>query len=334
MRLILSICVILMPLIQHGHSSVWQQTSTRHFTFYYESADQELVNRLKDVGEASVKRISAALDHQVAEKTTVYVISSAAVFDSLLAGQVPDWGVGFAWARQNKIVLKSPRLVHYLLPIERTFRHEYAHIVIGQKLEPQNVPVWFNEGLAMYLSGELLPRDSFILTRAVLTGTLLDFADLENSFPWQDDPAQLAYVQSQVAILYLVRQIHETGIQRLLNRFDRVDNFDYALFSETGMETPLFYRHVSDKIKSEYGWLSLLHYTPLWWGLISVIFFFALIIKYWQTRQKLKKMEDSEALADLEYGQTVFSQPNTSLPLEIIPDFPAELGTEPEAKTT
>ena len=288
------LCLIFFIPLTPGSGYSFTKLESDNFVFYYETIDAPLAQRLNIESRTFVTRICNLLNFDPTAKTEVFILSTHTKFDSLLANRVPDWGVGFANAENNVIYLKSPRLVKYLLPVEQIFQHEYVHIVLGQKINTGNIPRWFNEGTAMYFSGEMMPRDIFQITVATILDQHIPLTDLERSFPVHEKQAQLAYLESQLAVLLIIQNIRESGFQNLLDHYAQHRNFDYALLSYLGMERPLFYRYFERQLKSKYGWASLLNYATLWWGILSLFFVFVLIIKRIQLKQRLKVMEAAE----------------------------------------
>lgn len=272
----------------------WEVTETPHFKFYYEAEDQNLIPSIQYAAERSVDRISSLINHHVDGKTSVYLVSNPRAFSEVISGQVPDWGVGFAIASRNLIILLSPRYVEHLIPIEQIVQHEYAHIVLGQKMGRNHLPRWFDEGLAMYLSHEIMMRDSFILTQAVVTDNLIPMEQLEFRFPHGESQARLAYLQSHYALLALLKKTRESGLQRLLDDYERDPDIDRILMKYVGMERPAFYRYCQEELKGDYGWFYLLTHSSFLWIAMTFLFLFIFVIKRFQTKQRLEQMEQLE----------------------------------------
>ena len=56
------------------------------------------------------------------------------------------------------------------------FAHEFSHIALGRALAGVKVPVWLNEGLAIYEAREWTFSRISVLTRASLTDRLIPLA--------------------------------------------------------------------------------------------------------------------------------------------------------------
>ncbi|OQY28958.1 MAG: hypothetical protein B6244_05310 [Candidatus Cloacimonetes bacterium 4572_55] len=287
-------------LISSGYTEEWKTTESPHFKFYFKEGERQIVPSIQFAAEKSVKRISNILNYRVTEKTSVFITASPAELDSLAAGKTPEWGVGFALPQKNRIILKSPRYMERLLPLEQIVCHEYAHIVLGRKTGRNSVPRWLNEGLAMYLSREMISRDEFILCQAVILNRLIPYHSLERGFPLSTKQADLAYLQSYFAVSYLVQNIHEIGIQNMLDDYVRHPNMDRILFKHAKIGKPEFYFYCQKRLKREYGWLFLLSQSGLLWGGITLLFIVVFLVKSVRTKHRLKQMEALENQDDPE----------------------------------
>src|SRR6185295_14591095 len=90
--------------------------------------------------------------------------------------------------------------------LDEVFRHELAHVALEDAVQGKHVPVWFNEGLAISLSGELAMARTKTLWSATLSGTLIPLADLDRSFPHENFEVSIAYAESADFMRFLSRK--------------------------------------------------------------------------------------------------------------------------------
>ena len=130
----------------------------------------------------------------------------------------PEWANGLAYPREGVIYL------HQDAPqaLARTLTHELAHLALAPRPSSSGsvgtqLPLWLNEGLAVWASEPVSFERMKTLTEARLSGRLLPFQHLTRAFPVSPSHAQLAYAQS----VHFVTHIADTHGAPALRRFTR-----------------------------------------------------------------------------------------------------------------
>jgi len=97
-------------------------------------------------------------------------------------------------------------------------RHELSHVVLHLHLQEPYIdaPLWLDEGLAMYVEGELSPDEQATLDEAVREDALMSLRSL-TSFPGDADLVPLAYAESRDIVAFLVEDYGEPKFQALIN---------------------------------------------------------------------------------------------------------------------
>lgn len=116
--------------------------------------------------------------------------------------------------------------------------HELTHLVIHQEtFNPYNdLPVWLNEGLAMYFEGDLQTPFANALARAIATNTLLTVRSLSSPFSAFADEATLAYAESHSMVELLITKYGQSKMLDLLNTFRAGSGYDAALTKVYGFD--------------------------------------------------------------------------------------------------
>ncbi|RJP59332.1 MAG: hypothetical protein C4541_06285 [Candidatus Auribacter fodinae] len=103
--------------------------------------------------------------------------------------------------------------------LQKTAVHEYTHFALNG-LTHMNIPFWCNEGIAQYVAGEWDPIRAKMFDVAIERRQMMDFKDMDteelSSF-FDTHDRTLAYIQSYVAILFLVEQYGEKSITELIS---------------------------------------------------------------------------------------------------------------------
>lgn len=125
--------------------------------------------------------------------------------------QTPDWTGG---VYDGRIKLPVRGITGGSNLLERTLRHEYAHVLVTQ-IGNGRVPVWLNEGMAIWAEEES-DGDRVDWARETISGQrLFRLAELEPPFTGlPPERVQVAYAQSYLAVRLI---ISEYGERRLLD---------------------------------------------------------------------------------------------------------------------
>ena len=117
----------------------------------------------------------------------------------LTGGRAPAWGAG--------ITLPGPRLVALRADADPsgTLRHELAHLVLHDAVQVP-LPLWFEEGYAVYAAGEWDLLDALELNYAVVGGSTPGLDSLNRALRGHPAGISTAYALSASAVLELARR--------------------------------------------------------------------------------------------------------------------------------
>lgn len=171
--------------------------------------------------------------------------------------------------------------------------HEIFHILIDHHLNGNFLPLWLNEGLAMYISREFKGHGTVKLATASVFNNLIPLSELRSGFP-SGSRRELAYIQSFDAVNYLIDTRGETSIQLLLDRIGKRQSFDAAFF-KIYKKTPLtFYKEWEEHVYKQFNVFTLLFQSNFIWAFFAVLVIIIFPIKKIINRRKLKKWEQDE----------------------------------------
>jgi hypothetical protein len=120
---------------------------------------------------------------------------------------------------------------------KRTIAHELTHLLVYQMTyNPYGmIPLWLNEGLAMYAEGEFEPDAQNILDNAVRRDNLVSVDKLIDSFP-PDGRIRLCYAESYSLVKFLIDTYGQEKMLELLEVFKQGDQYDDALTRVYGFD--------------------------------------------------------------------------------------------------
>jgi len=103
--------------------------------------------------------------------------------------------------------------------LEELIYHEYTHEVVNYLAGSENVPWWFNEGLAEFLSTDLAPHEIAALDAAWRNGETLSYRQMNANQLYALAPDQLgmAYLKSHATMRYLWDRFGQRPVLAFLN---------------------------------------------------------------------------------------------------------------------
>jgi hypothetical protein len=114
---------------------------------------------------------------------------------------------------------------------KRALVHELTHLVVHQAtFSPYGqLPLWLDEGLAMYSEGELDPVMRSYLEEAITKGELISVRSLCSPFSAYSEKAGLSYAQSYSLVEYLLDNYGQDSMLDLLAILKQGSTYDEAL---------------------------------------------------------------------------------------------------------
>jgi hypothetical protein len=103
-----------------------------------------------------------------------------------------------------------------------------------------DIPRWLDEGLAVYMSGELDAawrgyRE--VVAGSAKQGTLMTLQTLSSTFPADPNQAGQAYAQSGAVVEFIIKHYGQDAMARLLEIFSEGALYDEALQQALGVDT-------------------------------------------------------------------------------------------------
>jgi hypothetical protein len=154
---------------------------------------------------------------------------------------LPNIG-GLARPAEGLIILKTPGLLPPGTDYAGVARHELVHILLERNTDTDVLPGWFNEGLAMHLSGEYRWESLWRVGEMLFTGSVIPYRELNLvlASPGIEMEFGDAYAQSLSMTRYLFRLMGDDGVWNLLGDLDEM-SFGDAMRKHLGMSPPAFY---------------------------------------------------------------------------------------------
>ena len=177
------------------------------------------------------------LDLPFPETLDIYVYPDNLVLQDALEISNIRWAAGHANIAENIILTAIPTGFDQQLDIQRQIPHEITHIrlalFMGESFD--NLPAWYNEGLASIAEQYTAPSYWQILQTAQDQDSLIPLSELCQSFPADISRAGLAYAQSDSFVRYLHTRYGKAGLTTLVNAYMQGESCESGVQSAFGI---------------------------------------------------------------------------------------------------
>jgi Peptidase MA superfamily len=169
--------------------------------------------------------------------------------------------------------------------VKEALFHELAHVALYDATKGAQIPRWFNEGLAIFASGERVMARADVLGQATMTGTLIPLEKLDVNFPSDNREVSIAYAESGDVMRYLLRKGDEERFAALIARTAGGQPFDRALADAYGQDVRVLEHQWKESLGKKFGYSPLLGMSSALLGVVAAV---SLIIAYMKKRKRNK----------------------------------------------
>lgn len=213
----------------------WQDLTEGKITIYWYESKLSLVQEAMSAAQQALARLLEDTGAELKKPVKIYLyLGSADLQGAMIFPQ--EWTGGVTFTRYGIIAIG-------LVPSNpawnrRAIAHELTHLVIDQvTLNPYNdLPIWLNEGLAMYNEGPLEAGFTNLLKSAIARNSLISVRSLSSPFSAYAQSASQAYAQSYSLVEFLVKNYGQAKMLQLLSIFREGSSYDGALMKVYGFD--------------------------------------------------------------------------------------------------
>jgi hypothetical protein len=202
--------------------------------FWYEGSNS-FAQELMDTCEGGLARLTQDIGAYPDRPIKIYIYASTGDLQGAMIFP-QEWSGGAAFMDFGIIAIGIP-------PSELDWGkgalvHELTHLIVRQAtFSPYGqLPVWLDEGLAMYNEGELDPLFQSYLEDAIVKNELISVRSLCSPFSAYSDKARLSYAQSYSLVEYLLDSYGQDKMLDLLTVVKRGSTYDEALAEVYGFD--------------------------------------------------------------------------------------------------
>ena len=204
------------------------------FLFWYEGGDS-FARELMDACEEGLARLTQDIGTYPERPIKIYIYASTGDLQGAMIFP-QEWTGGVAFTEFSTIAIGiSPGELDWG---KRALVHELTHLVVHQAtFSPYGqLPLWLDEGLAMYNEGELDPVLRSYLEGAILEDELISVRSLCSPFSAYYEIACLSYAQSYSLVEYLLDNYGQDRMLDLLALLKQGSTYDEALTEVYGFD--------------------------------------------------------------------------------------------------
>ncbi len=204
----------------------WTPTSENGITVYTNGADRTVAQAALAISDEAVLQAERTLGRSVNRGIVVYVYPElAALANSLRTHQlrVRDWVAAYAIPDQNTVLVSAESGPELLVTLQRDLPHEIMHLAVfgAANGRANNVPAWFNEGLALNSSPEPDATLAQILYEGAENRTLpsIEMLCIPSFEGFTAHDAALAYAKSASLVQYISDRYGASQIGALMTGY-------------------------------------------------------------------------------------------------------------------
>jgi hypothetical protein len=197
----------------------WQHLSSGKLQVNWYERSQAFGQLLLSKAENALHHISANLGSGLLHPINLWVYASDSDFHGALSPNSYEWVGGEAIPTLNEAFISVTSSGDTTLL--RDMPHELTHLVFHQMTaNGQQVPTWFDEGLAVYNQFYHEPEMKATFEEALMNHSLLPLSSISLGFPADANQAYLAYAQSWQLVSYMYSTFGKLKMQKFIKNMN------------------------------------------------------------------------------------------------------------------
>src|SRR5436190_6025644 len=194
----------------------WNIYKTDHFEIYYYPEIEKQLERVTSYAESAYQQVSSDLKHDLAFKVPLVLYKTESEFQqqNIDPGELPEGVLAFAEPYRDRMVLPidqpSDELYHLIT-------HEMTHIfefdIIPRTLLRRGLPLWVDEGLADFETGDWNPFDLMSVRDAAIADIVPPMSDFQGV---QFADGRLPYNLGHAAFEFIESKWGKEGLRQFL----------------------------------------------------------------------------------------------------------------------
>lgn len=215
----------------------WAVFRTRHFDVHYYAEEKQAAEDAARMAERGYDYLSDVLNHQIKERIPIILYSSINDFQqtNAVSGMISDGTRGVTESLKKRVILPltgSYREFNHVLVHEMVHAFQYD-IIFGkntQKANVNNIPLWFVEGMAEYLSNGMDNTTRMWVRDGLLNNNLISVKKLNSVYDIR------VYRLGQALWYYIGETYGKQKVGEIFKSGVRAENLDMVFKKHLGMD--------------------------------------------------------------------------------------------------
>jgi hypothetical protein len=281
--------------------SSYQQRDLGWMTIAYPPSVYERVRPLIDEAPAFKAKLADIFGQPVLEHVEVRIARTVDDMAAMAPREAPpySYAVGMAYTPLHLVTLSlTAPLGSEPTDLDSVFKHELFHVALEDAVRGHHVPLWFNEGMAIYESDENRLLRVKTLWDASLSRTIIPLSDLDRGFPSQRYEVSIAYAESADFIRFLLRDQDQLRFAALIERVRGGQPFDRALSDAYDVDLRKLEYQWREDMAKRYTFAPILASGSLLWVGALVVLMVGYAKKRRRDRATLARWEQEDTLRE------------------------------------
>ncbi|HDL19315.1 MAG TPA: hypothetical protein ENH29_09695 [Bacteroidetes bacterium] len=295
-------CFFLFGLMIHPlFSADWQVMRNDSVRIFYARGNRFVAETTLQTTDKALAEITARLKIPFSGEVNIFLAEDEKSWQKLTNKKVPEWSQAVTKPEVGIVYVSLAKKNGKELPV--VLRHELVHVLIGKNFSPGIIPRWFEEGVAMIISGENFSNYISTLSKANLTNSLLTLPEIENVLRFQQSKANLAYAESYFSVKMIVDALGWDALSDILKKTRKYNRWERAFDDVLEMNQESFQWHVFKEVGKKYRWNFIFQSDIFFWVIlpfIAIIAFIFVRIRNYRTYRRWEEDEMEAAAKDEE----------------------------------
>lgn len=213
----------------------WRWMERGKIFLFWARGDNDFAEQLMSSALQALDRLERQAGIKLEKGIKIFVYPSSADLRGALL-YATEWTGGIAFTDFSTVAVGiSPFEIGFG---KRAVAHELSHLVTRQESFNfyGDLPIWLNEGLAMWNEGPMRPEMTQELERAIVQKSFPTLRTLSSPFPGDVTEALLGYAVSQSVVQFLLETYGANKMQEIFRVFKDGSGYDEALLKVYGMD--------------------------------------------------------------------------------------------------
>ncbi len=214
----------------------WKTLQSENILLFWYRGTEEYNQEFMKAAEDARERLRNDIGTWPTLDIHIYIYGSNQDMKDALVGE-PDWIGGLSFGENQRTILIGID-PGYETWGKATISHELAHTAVDSIMGGcwATIPLWLNEGIAMYAEGEQEEIYGLTLEDAIYYDSLFSLRSITYEYLSIEGDPTLTYAESYSVVKFMIDRFGHTKIRQLLDRLGEGYSYDNALVAALGVD--------------------------------------------------------------------------------------------------